>query len=290
MSSARLPLALRLPLANTGVMFIVMSCFGVLLYRQGQEDALLTGPGLHLAVLVFVLGSVCVAGLLGWLLARSVVGSLEELGRSMQAVASRNNDHVISGLDRGDEFGALATILSDFRDKLREADRVAFERDAAQDEQERVVSELGRGLTRLAQGDLDTQITAPFPAAYEGLRSDFNRTLETLGAIVASVVNNATSIRDRSIEISESSDDLSRRTESQAAALEETAAALGELTASVASAAERTAEVETVVGAAKAEAESNGSVVRDAVAAMSEIKRSSDEISQIIGVIDDIAF
>ncbi|TNC51990.1 methyl-accepting chemotaxis protein [Rubellimicrobium rubrum] len=290
MLSARLPLALRLPLAIMGLMLIVMSCFGILLYRQGQEDALLSGPGLHITVVALILSSVGVAGLLGWLLARSVTTGLEDLGQSMQAVAHRDPDHAISGLGRTDEFGAIAATLNDLRTSLQSADRAAFERDAAQDEQERIVSELGRGLTRLAQGDLDTPITAPFPQAYEGLRSDFNRTLETLGSIVASVVGNANSIRDRSIEISESSDDLSRRTESQAAALEQTAAALGELTASVASAAERTVEVEAVVGEAKAEAESSGSVVRDAVAAMSEIKRSSDEISQIIGVIDDIAF
>ena len=290
MLSARFPLALRLPLAIRGLMLSVMSCFGILLYRQGQEDALLSGPGLHVTVVALILSSVGVAGLLGWLLARSVTNALEDLGQSMQAVARRDPDHAISGLGRADEFGAIAATLNDFRTSLQSADRVAFERDAAQDEQERIVSELGRGLTRLAQGDLDTPITAPFPQAYEGLRSDFNRTLETLGSIVASVVGNANSIRDRSIEISESSDDLSRRTESQAAALEQTAAALGELTASVASAAERTVEVEAVVGEAKAEAESSGSVVQDAVAAMSEIKRSSDEISQIIGVIDDIAF
>ncbi len=290
MPSARLPLALRLSLAIMGLVFIVMSSFGILLYRQGQNDALLTGAGLAPTLAGCILGSVAVAGLLGWLLARSVTAPLTDLGRSMQALAGHDFDQPIGGLGRSDEFGVFAGVLNDFRAKLREADRAGFERDATRDEQERVVAELGRGLTRLAEGDLDATITAPFPAAYEGLRADFNRTLETLGTIVASVVNNANSIRDRSIEISASSDDLSRRTESQAAALEETAAALGELTASVVSAAERAAEVETVVGEAKAEAESSGSVVCDAVAAMSEIKRSSDEISQIIGVIDDIAF
>jgi methyl-accepting chemotaxis protein len=90
--------------------------------------------------------------------------------------------------------------------------------------------------------------------------------------------------------MSVSSDDLSRRTENQAATLEETAAAMDELTASVRSAANGAREVEGVVGNARKDAEESEPVVKNAVAAMTEIESSSEEISQIIGVIDDIAF
>ncbi|MBC7477338.1 MAG: hypothetical protein H7317_04495, partial [Pseudorhodobacter sp.] len=104
------------------------------------------------------------------------------------------------------------------------------------------------------------------------------------------VVETAESIQSRSREISQSSEDLSRRTENQAATLEETAASLDELTASIRTAAESAREVEGIVRSARHEAEESGLVVQGAVKAMTEIEHSSDQISQIIGVIDDIAF
>ena len=91
-------------------------------------------------------------------------------------------------------------------------------------------------------------------------------------------------------EIAQASDDLSQRTEQQAASLEETAAAMDQLTATVRRTAGGARQASEVVGAARGEAQHSGDVVRDAVAAMGEIERSSRQIGQIIGVIDEIAF
>jgi methyl-accepting chemotaxis protein len=91
-------------------------------------------------------------------------------------------------------------------------------------------------------------------------------------------------------DIGQSSDDLSRRTEQQAASLEETAAAMDEITAAVKKTAEGANRADGVVGEARHEAEQSGDVVRRAVAAMTGIERSSAEISDIITVIDGIAF
>ena len=98
------------------------------------------------------------------------------------------------------------------------------------------------------------------------------------------------SIRSGAAEISQASDDLSGRTESQAATLEETAAALEEMTVSVKSSAEGARSVETIMEEARQEAKNSGEVVGKAVSAMTEIELSSGQISQIINVIDDIAF
>ena len=91
-------------------------------------------------------------------------------------------------------------------------------------------------------------------------------------------------------EISQASDDLSRRTEQQAASLEETAAALEQITATVARSAEGATEAGGVVRGAQSEAVDGQAVVGRAIAAMGEIERSSSEIGAIIGVIDEIAF
>lgn len=142
----------------------------------------------------------------------------------------------------------------------------------------------------LAAGDLSETIEDPFPPEYESLREDFNTTVGSLRDLIGAVAENATEIHLRAEELSTGSLDLSRRTEGQAATLEETAAALEEMTSSVRSAAEGTTRVKEVVEQTRGKAETSGEVVRDAIGAMSEIKKSSDEINQIIGVIDDIAF
>lgn len=160
-------------------------------------------------------------------------------------------------------------------------------RDAAQ---KHVVTSLGGALDALSRGDLTTRIDDPFAADYEELRAQFNTSLAELDQAVGTVVDNATAILGETGNISGAADDLSGRTERQAATLEEFAAALTELTASVASSAEGATQASSVVIEARKNAEASGSVVREAIEAMGEISTSSDQISRIIGVIDDIAF
>ncbi len=104
------------------------------------------------------------------------------------------------------------------------------------------------------------------------------------------VASNTSAIRSGSTEISTAADDLSRRTEQQAASLEETAAALDEITTTVRKTSEGAKHARAVVAAAKSGAENSGEIMRKAVKAMTAIETSAREISQIIGVIDEIAF
>ena len=104
------------------------------------------------------------------------------------------------------------------------------------------------------------------------------------------MAHNVDSIRNETTEITSSADDLSRRTEKQAATLEETAAALDELTASVRSAAEGADDASKMSTDAQANAQQGGEIARQAMKAMDGIKSSSQEISKITSVIDDIAF
>jgi methyl-accepting chemotaxis protein len=152
------------------------------------------------------------------------------------------------------------------------------------------VSRVGKALSDFAGGDLESRLDVPLMPSLDQLRIDFNAAAGTLQEALQVVSTCAAVIRGGSDEIGESVGDLSRRTEQQAGSLEETAAALDELTATVKKSAEGAAQARDAVAAAQADAETSGQVVRDAVSAMGGIEQSAREISQIIGVIDEIAF
>ena len=174
------------------------------------------------------------------------------------------------------------------REAMRE--RAEVERRARQAEQDGVVRELAAGLSALANGDLSAHIGTVFPEAYEDLRANFNLALSNLSHLISQITDAADQISGNSHEISAAANDLSRRTEHSAATLEETAAALNELTASVEMAADGARQADGQSRAANAKAEDSRNVVRDAMGAMAEIEESSNKISKIIDVIDDIAF
>jgi methyl-accepting chemotaxis protein len=153
-----------------------------------------------------------------------------------------------------------------------------------------VIGNLADGLRGLATGNLEVSISAEFPNAYEQLRLDFNNTVTHLVSLVSSISTATHEIVGGTQEISRATTDLSRQTEHSAASLEETAAALNELTASVKSAATSSRNADALVRETSQKANATTSVLKETVTAMEAIKDSSDRISKIIDVIDDIAF
>ena len=152
------------------------------------------------------------------------------------------------------------------------------------------ISELAGALRRLSEGDLTKTLDHSFVPSMEQLRHDFNATIERLSETLTTVGENASAIAAGSRELGDSAESFSRRTEQQAASVEETAAALEEITTTVADSSQRAEEAGRLVAETKRGAEQSGTVVRSAVAAMDQIEKSSREITNIIGVIDDIAF
>jgi len=153
-----------------------------------------------------------------------------------------------------------------------------------------VVQSLGTALSELAQGNLETSVYADIAPEFVKLKSDFNSAASQLKSTIELVKRGAANIKVGTEEISQASDDLSRRTENQAASLEQTAAAVKEITDTVNKTARGATHARETVSVAKADAEKSGEVVRKAIAAMNGIESSSKQISQIIGVIDEIAF
>ncbi|MBO9706980.1 MAG: HAMP domain-containing protein [Caulobacter sp.] len=243
-----------------------------------------------------------------WIGRAKISAPLTGLSRTMEILAQGSVDVDVSGAQRKDEVGAMARSVQVFKDNalaLRTAE-AAQQRAAAETEAERrrnqeaaeaaareqafVMEHVATGLTHLADGDLTYRVDTQFPAAYERLRSDFNGAITQMEEAMRTIVHAANSIGSGSDEIASAADDLSRRSEQQAASLEETAAALDEITATVKRSSAGAVEASRVVGSTRADAERSAVVVRGAVDAMNEIEKSSQSISQIIGVIDEIAF
>jgi methyl-accepting chemotaxis protein len=239
---------------------------------------------------------------------RNVSRLLATSVQNMTRIAAGDLGVEVAAQDRGDEIGSIARAVQVFKNNalaLTQANeyRVGVEAEAVQAKQreERTrqdhaaalgvfMRSFSDALRRLANGDLNFRLHETFASEYESLRRDMNTTVDKLQTLLRSVSTIAGSIETNTQEISTASGDLSRRTEQQAASLEETAAALGEITATVKKAAEGANRARDVVASAREEAGKSGVVVNNAVQAMGGIEKSSQEISQIIGVIDEIAF
>ena len=153
-----------------------------------------------------------------------------------------------------------------------------------------VVDALGDGLERLAAGDLTVRIDTAFASEFEQLRASFNLAADTMQDSLQAVVAVGNGLASGCSDIRIAADDLSLRTERQAASLEETAAAMEEITGNVRVTADTAGRTETIVAGAHRAAEESSVVVERAMQAMAGIERSSSEISEIISVIDGIAF
>ena len=239
---------------------------------------------------------------------QSLAGGLKKLAASMRGLSNGDLSVVVSGVERRDEVGGMAAAVQIFKDAAIETVRLeqhteelrrVGEQDRALTETERqsqsakqaaVVEALATALSHLSAGDLTCDMTEPFAPEFERLRSDFNAAIAELRSVIGAIVSNTGALRSGTGEISQAADDLSRRTEQQAASLEQTAAALDLITATVRKTAEGANVAKAEVATAKIDAEQSSAVVRDAITAMTAIEKSSQEIAQIIGVIDEIAF
>lgn len=175
---------------------------------------------------------------------------------------------------------ALAFEQKIHEESLQAADRVRTD----------VVKELASGLAEVAAGRLTVRLSEAFPPEFEQLRRDFNAAVEALDLVLWTISTSTNNVDRAARDIALAADDLARRTEQQSASLGETSAAFEELTTTVGQTATVAQEARQFVAETKENANKSGIVVRQAVAAMGEIEESSKKISQIIGVIDEIAF
>lgn len=271
------------------------------LTETSDQTALIT-------VVAVILGFVTVV-VAGYFAIRTwLVTPMQGLAGTMQRLANGDLSANIDGTDRRDEVGTMAKAVQIFKDNELKARRLEADaaqvRDQSEADRQRAAdidrrraaemaeatSGLAGGLKHMADGDLSYQPTTPFAADFESLRADFNMAVGQLNKTLLSVAEVTATIDGGSQELNSSAGDLSHRTETQAASLEETAAALDQITSNVSNSTKRTEEARSVAVEANRSAQTSGQVVANAVDAMKRIESSSSQISNIIGVIDEIAF
>jgi methyl-accepting chemotaxis protein len=270
----------------------------------GREDSERSAT---ISVITMVVGTL-LAIIGGLMLVETLRAPLKRITGVMSRLASGDLSVPIEGRNRGDEIGDMVRSVTVFRDAAlenrrleeeAEAARTRSEQESAQRAQERARVEadqrsaleaLSSVLEALANGQLNVSMRDDLPADFVAMASTYNQAVEALRATLEEVRAASVDINAGTENLAVSADDLARRTEQQAAALEESVRALSHLSDVVRSTADGAGRTAQSVQSARDHARQSGVVVKRAVEAMAEISRSSEKISTIISVIDEIAF
>jgi methyl-accepting chemotaxis protein len=222
---------------------------------------------------------------------RHLVRPLLSLHHVMHCLSRGDLGAVVPLRSREDEIGMMAEAVAEFRENLIERRRLQDELEGdARQAQTRMIDDLNQALGSLAQGNLTTMLTVPFPQEYEPLRHNFNEAMRRLSKVMCDVEATVGDLHAGAREIADASNDFAQRTEQQAAAIERAAASMATISGSVTQSAEGVTRVTASVTQAHGDASQGGEIVREAIMAMDRIKGSASEIGQIVSVIDSIAF
>jgi methyl-accepting chemotaxis protein len=206
-----------------------------------------------------------------------------EVGRLALALDGLRSDLIERNLERydnGDRFKATEAKL--------EAAHAALA--VAQTERRAAIESLGAAIKRLGQGDLTAAVVGDIAPDFQGLKADFNAAIEIVREALVGAAGEAEAIQREVEDLARGADDLARRGQEQTAGLEAATGGLGGLTEAARAALVEARRAGGVVGAAKGEAEQGDLVVRQAAGAMEQIHQLAQQITQIVGVMDEIAF
>jgi methyl-accepting chemotaxis protein len=259
------------------------------------------------SVLALFIVLLAVCGILTSIVVLSITRPIARLVSAMRELSQGHNEIEVPGAERGDEIGKMASAVLIFRDAAVEKQRLegetteqrerteedrkknaAIQAQAAH-EQEQVVRLLAEGLGKVSSGDLTFRLNDGFSDTYKQVKEDFNTMITQLQETISAIATATREVANTAAEISTSTTDLSQRTEEQAASLEETSASMEEISATVKKNAENAQQANQYATGTREVADRGGEVVAQAVKAMSRIEDSSRKISDIIGVIDEIA-
>jgi len=227
---------------------------------------------------------------LGWLVGAAISRPFGHIGRALSGIAGGDLTSDIPHRTRRDDAGDLGRNLENLREKLLQAEHEREDQQRRTAEQRHVVDTLSASIERLSQGDLTARITETFAGDYEALRKAWNGAIVQLNTTIAALITAGREIDGNARDVENASNDLSQKAIEQAANLEQTAAAITELSASVKSTAEAASDADTVMNRARTDATASGNEVKQAMTAMDRISSSSQKITQVTSVIEDLAF
>ena len=237
-----------------------------------------------------IIGGLCAALALLLMLMINIARPLALMSVAVGRLISGDRHVKLPGIRRSDEIGALARALDQFK-ALVAADA---ERAAAQEahafQAQVTIDAIGGGLAALAAGDLGHRVPETGNGALSKLHVDYNTAVAELSSVIAKIVEGCTTIQTGTMEISAATKDLAMRSEHQASSLAETARTLGEFTGTVRITADNARQTSGRLGIARSTAVTVEDTARKAIEAMRSIEGSSREMSDIVAVIDGIAF
>lgn len=260
------------------------------LIEQDSDELMLPIKNLREMLLMQVGGLILIITLIGLLVGRSISRPFVVIGQSIHGVAEGDLKTPIPMTERREDVGDLARNLENLRGKLSIAADQQRHQERQTQQQREVVEHLTGAIAQLANGDLTNPINKEFATEYESLRQGFNAALLRLNETISELVGAAREIDSNAHDVEDASNDLSQRAIEQAANLEQTAAAITQLSASVKMTADSATEADDVMRRAKENAKTSGAVVSQAMVAMDKIASSSQKISQVTSVIEDLAF
>jgi methyl-accepting chemotaxis protein len=262
----------------------------------------------NLITLVFCLFSLVLVLASAIFVIRSVINPVSNLIKVMQALTAGNIDSEIRYQERKDEIGEMSRAMNVFVAGIRarmqletDAERLRLaaeeERNAAEKQSQdtarqisHIVDTLAENLEKLAQGDLSTEIQTPFGGQFDKLRTDYNKSVAGLRQTLGEIRDISSQIHAAGANMTSASSDLAERTDRQAVALDQAVVTVDRINATMRDSAERAAQTRKIVAGAKDNADGSAKVVQNAISSMGRIKEASEKISQIVGVIDSIAF
>ena len=271
----------------------------------------------RLEFLVIVAGLLALAagGLMAFFSARSLSRQIVGITREMDALAAGDLNIRVDAAARQDEIGLMAKALMVFRDaaetklileseaaaqhQIVETTRAIAEQDRNRSaeqqakvatEQSRFIEALGKELNKLANGDLTSRLQVGSAQSFGQIVTDFNETVFKLRGMMTIIAQSTVAVQGLTAEIAAGVVDLSTRTEHQASALEQTSASMEQMSATVRQNAGNAQEASSLAAGARISAISGSEIVVQAITAIDKIEKSSRQIGEIVGMIEEIAF
>lgn len=269
--------------------------------KQRTESEIWTSGALAIMTVMF-------AVVLGLVMLRRVIRPIRTQVAAMRELASGGVNINVSGAESQGEIGDMARAILTFRETIIK--KRDFEAEAAvaqlaveeerrkKDEQDKYyidahavfMSRFNNALERFSSGEVKYRLDEPFIEEYEGTRHAFNSAAAKMQDAIVSIVSRSIEIRSGTDRILVAADELSRHTEEQASSLEETSASMEQMAATIRQNASNAQEASSAAVVTRDLAIEGGKVALQAVGAMEKIERSSNQVSEIVSLIEEIAF